>query len=745
MEANLKNKVNELFILTTNFQSLKRDNESTRRTLEDTKNVLDKTEIVLAHTKRNLAEETKLRQAHQKTEEKLAEVGEDLLSTLSTTTDHVDRLHSKLRRRSDLQSLNRGKWTEAREHVSSVTGTVEERIEELRGEQEGLIASLSDRMQTYVKDELQQLQSSQTFLREKADAFEASEKEVNAQTSKSKDEMNGVLEEIRTLREDVKSKVGAGLSDLSAAAQNISAGIATELDAFHGQLQASYVSLGREFKTTFEDLIKRMNEQQAEAQKLREQIMLSNTVFVEAGHTSQTELQKAVEEERQTAAAERAALIAKVAALINDSAATQEARLQGHIEQSNKRIKTSEDEYRSAQQTYGSGMDVWSASAQSLIDTSIKSRESIKSKLKADWGTANESTTKLTETTNAVHSETTRIVDGQMAQMDGQLIALDEIISRVRAQNEEHHKTHTSSLSRLASNVQESYQSIGAHFQTSYSRTKALETSMDERTTALYQTLPTLAEEGEIRQPLHQLRHDMDVARIAEYDPTGDTPAKTQYPYPAVLPRTQDHDTLLDRMRGGGGNQSPKKDRPRSPNKRASPSKTKSSPSKPKSSPTKGVSSPSKTAVYTDCNHDHGHTINFPLPTSATARPQSVASDKPSLRELDVNVTVTGAGFPSIPNSKASSFERVPTKQSWEELSKPPHHPAKLNRHHTSANPLSVSQGPDSKLPALRKFAPGRMTMAEGRENQAPPAAANLSASVGAGGGRVLRSRGSQE
>ena len=726
MEANLKNKVNELFNLTTNFQSMKRNNEETRRTLDDTKNVLDKTEIVLAHTKKNLAEETRLKQAHQKTEERLAEVGEDLLSTLGTTTDHVDRLHSKLRRRSELQSINRGKWTATQQHVSTATGTVEERIEVLRVQQEGLIATMSDRMQTYVKDELQELQSSQAFLKAKADAFETSEKEVNAQTSKSKDEINGVLEEIRTLREDVKSKVGAGLNDMSAAAQKISAGIATELDTFHGQLQAGYVSLGREFKTIFEDLIKRMNDQQEEAQKLREQIVLANTAFVEAGHTSQEALQTAVEEERQTAATDRAALLARVSALINDSATSQEARLQSHIEQASKRIKTSEDEYRLAQQVYGSGMDAWNTNAHSLIDTSIKSRDTIKSKLKADWGVANEATTKLTDTTNAVHGETVRIVDGQMAQMDGQLVALDEIISRVRAQNEEHHKTHASSLSRLAGNVQESYQSIGKHFETSYSRTKALESSMQERTDALTQTLPTLANGGSIREPLHQLRDEMATAAITEYSPTGETPAKTSFSFPTVLPRTQDHDTLLDRMRGG----------PKSPNKR-------SSPSKPRSSPVKS-GSPSKTSVYTD----HGHTISLPLPPAASAphaRPHTTASSQPSLRELDVNVTVTGANFPSHASERFSKRDELAKRIGAEtEISKTA---PKLNRFHTSANPLSVSQGPESKMPAMRKFAAGRMTVAEGRENVAP-SAVNLSASVGpgsGGNGRMLRSRGSQE
>ncbi len=724
MERNLRNKVQELFALTTNFQTMKRDNEQTRTTLEGTKSVLDKTEIVLAHTRRSLAEEVLLRKAHEQTEEQLAAVGEDLLSTLGTTTDHVSKLHSKLRRRSDLQALNRSKWTDTAGHVAGVTGTVEERIEALRDQQEGLVVGLSGRMQSFVTDELRELQASQDFLQEKAAAFEKSEAEVNGQTSKAKDEMNTVLEEIRTLRQDVKQKVGAGLNDLSSAAERISAGIATELDGFHSQLQSSYVSLEREFKAVFEDLIKRMNDQQAEADKLRQQISQANTTYVTAGEDSHAQLQRAMEEEREIAAAERSALMAKVSGLLNDSAMAQETRLNGFVEGANKRLKTSTDEYRVAQQTYAGGMDVWTSNSQALTDKTVQSREAIKSKLKADWGTASQSTVKLTETTKAVHGETVRIVDGQMEQMDGQLTTLDEIITRVRAQNEEHHKAHSDSLGQLASNVQQSYSSIGKHFETSYSRTQALDTEMADRVTALEQTLPHLTSDGDIRQPLQHLRSDIASAQLAEYTATGETPAKTNYTYPTALPRTEDHSTLLDRMRGI----SQPSDRPKSPSKRTSPTKH-------RSSPTKIPSSPSKTQIFTDTpptltlNDLPALPASAPNTRSVTASSQSLSTT--SLRELDVNVVLagnansfaTGAQDEKIDFCVGTGESKVPAPV--------------LKRYHT--NPLSVSQGVESKLPGFgRQGKGGRATMAAGVENLAP---GGLGASIGPG--RRLRSRGS--
>ncbi|KAK0315344.1 Kinesin- motor protein [Friedmanniomyces endolithicus] len=745
IEANLRNKVQELFALTTSSQLMKRDTEQTRMMLEGTKSVLEKTEIVLAHTKQSLAEESELRKAHQQTEEKLAAVGEDLLGTLGTTTDHVDRLHSKLRRRSDLQSANRSKWAESQSHVTETTSVVDERLDALRGEQESLLSAMTGRMRMFVTDELEELQSSQTLLTEKSAAFLESEAEVNAQTSAARDEMNHVLEEISTLREDVKQKVGAGLTDLSSAAQRISAGIAGELNVFHGQLQDSYVSLGKEFKGIFDGLIKRMNEQQGEAERLRQQIAQANAGFVDAGRDSQQQFAHAIETERQTAASEREALLATITGLVNGSALQQEARMTGVVESANKRTKTAENAYHIAQQTYGSGMDAWNTSAHGLVESSIKSRDAIKTKLKGDWSRADDQTTKLQQTTNAVHSETVRIVDGQMAQMDSQLSALDDVLSRVRAQNDEHHVAHTRTLSQLAGGVQQSYSSIGKHFETSYQRVKTLDGDISERAGSLQSTLADLAAEGDVRQALSLLRSESSTAHIAEYVATGETPAKTQYSYTTTLPRTEAHQTLLNRMRGI-------ETRPSSPIKRSPSKLARASPSKP-------PSSPSKTPIFTDtppalASQPHPASAPATRPTSASAS----ASSHPSLRELDANAAITpaattaaGLAAPpgSLPARTAISLSSGGAESGGAEskVLAP-----SLKRQCT--NPLERAQGGalESKVPTVTGGRGGlRATIAgvgmgEGRENVPPSSLLGGGHGVGGGsgvGGRRLRSRGS--
>lgn len=237
MEVSLRNKVQELFTLTNNFTSLKKDNDGTRQLLEDTRSVLEKTELVLADTRHTLTRESEQRKEHQATEAQLHDVGGQLISTLARTTSDVERLHSKVERKVDLQTHNRQGWQQSQSQVTEVTQLVEGRLGGFQKQQDELVTRLSRRMQSFVEEELRKLGATQTLLEDKVESFEASEKEVIQQSTGAKEDMNHVLEEIKELREDVKQKVGEGLSVLSAAAVRISAEVINELGVFHNQVR----------------------------------------------------------------------------------------------------------------------------------------------------------------------------------------------------------------------------------------------------------------------------------------------------------------------------------------------------------------------------------------------------------------------------------------------------------------------------------------------------------------------------
>ena len=237
MEANLRHKIQDLFDLTNNFSTLKKDNETVKQALDASNEVLERTEVVLAHTKQNLADETILRKAHQVTEDGLYKTGAELISTLNQTVQDVGGLHAKISRKVNLQSNNRQRWTQAQDHVSEITSSIEKSATDFKEQQSEKLSTLASRLQGYVKAELETIMSGQEILEQEHSKFMNAEAEVLAQTSLAKDEMNTVLEEIKDLREQVKQNVGDGLERLSGAAQKISAGVIKELEEFHTQVR----------------------------------------------------------------------------------------------------------------------------------------------------------------------------------------------------------------------------------------------------------------------------------------------------------------------------------------------------------------------------------------------------------------------------------------------------------------------------------------------------------------------------
>ncbi|KAG4025801.1 hypothetical protein MFRU_050g00180 [Monilinia fructicola] len=557
METNLRNKVQELYSLTSNFMTMKKKAEATESILDETKGVLEQTESVLENTRRTLEEESVLRKAHQHTEEQLSVVGNELLSTLGRTVNDVGGLHDKNRRKSALQALNRNAWGLSQAQVSEVTNLVESRVEEFRAQQQELMSAVSGRMQSFVDGELEKLAATQAFLEENVVAFENSGKEVSEQTDLAKEEMNAVLEEIKTLREDVKARVGEGLQGLAVAAERISDEVISELGAFHTQLHGSYSSLGRDFKSIFEDLLKHVNAQKAEANELRQQLHAAGEAAIESNSAISSKLDEVVLEERKQAAEDRQNLLSQISTLIMAQGEAQDARLCDKIAVIRTDIQSSNESFEATRAQYSQGMDTWNDKEEKLVEEVLRSRETLKTKLKDDWMAANKHNASIQATTRSVHDETVRIVDEQMKDISTQMQALDDFVTRARAQNAEHHDLHAQSLQGLSTTVKSSYDNIGTHFASTYGRVKDLGDEMTSKTQALVENLTPL--DDNLRQPLANLRTNISKTTIQEYEPTGETPQKVQYQYPTHLPRTEAHETLLAALRQPQAIESPSK------------------------------------------------------------------------------------------------------------------------------------------------------------------------------------------
>ncbi|KAI0474038.1 kinesin-domain-containing protein [Xylariaceae sp. FL0804] len=548
LESNLRNKVQELFSLTSNFMGLRKDHDATKAQLEETKGVLDQTELVLEATRKTLAEETHLREAHQKTEEQMQAIGGKLISTLHKTVGHVGGLHAKNKRKSDLQSLNRSSWSLAQGQVSEVTSLVEDRVEGFRTEQQQHISSISQRMQSFVRGELEKLTSTQSFLDQNLELFAQSKKELMDQKQTSKDEMDNVLEEIKEVRDNIKLRVGESLQAIATAAETIAQDVLSELGAFHGQLHNSYASLGREFKSIFEELLKHITTQRQESDTLKQQLQGASEAMVQSNASVSQRIQEVIIEERKQAALERRNLLAQITTLINSQADVQESRLANKAASIQQSVQEGTNTFEGSMVQYSQGISEWDQREVQFLGDIATSRETMKTKLQDEWTTTNKQSTSIQDATRCVHAETVRVVDEQMRDLDEQMTSLDDFVTRARSQNAHHHEQHGKSLQGLSSTVEASYSKIGDHFKTTYSRVEELGSDMDADSKTAQDALEPLS--GTICQPLADLRQDIASTALREYQPTGDTPQKTSYEYPTELPRTAAHESLIAKLNG---------------------------------------------------------------------------------------------------------------------------------------------------------------------------------------------------
>ncbi|KAK4184481.1 putative kinesin-like protein bimC [Podospora australis] len=551
LENNLRNKLQELFALTSSFMGLKKEHEGTQLRLDDTKGVLDQTEIVLAATRKSLSEETHIRKAHQATEKRLTSLASELLGTLDRTVSDVAGLHAKNRRRSDLHNLNRSTWGMSQSHVANITELVENRIQEFRQGQEEHISSISERMQTFVQEELEKLASTQNFLDENLSLFTESKESLLQKKQQSKEEMDNVLEEIKIVRDNVKQRVGESLAAIAGAAEKIAGDVLSELGVFHTQLHASYSSLGKDFKSIFEDLLNNISTQKAESDRLRSELEAATSTIVENNETVSDRIAEVLAEERKAAAAERQALLTQMAKLINSQAEAQENRLTEKATEIQQSLLGANKSFKGKVAGYREGMNSWAAKDRELMESVVRERDVLKGRLKDDWTTANKHSTSIQQTTQSVHAETVRVVDEQLADLDTQMQDLDAFVTRAKSYNSSHANQHLEAVTELGHTVENSFNNIADHCKETFGRVHSLGQQMDVDVLAFHESLDPYLEE-ELCKPLAELREDIQATEIKEYEPTGETPERVQYQYPRELPKTERHEVLIAGMRDEG-------------------------------------------------------------------------------------------------------------------------------------------------------------------------------------------------
>ena len=287
-------------------------------------------------------------------------------------------------------------------------------------------------------------------------------------------------------------------------------------------------------------------------------------------------------------------------------------------------------------------------------------------------------------------------MSAQKSHLGEQLVALDDIASRIKTQNDSHYDAHVASLDLFGTNLKQSHTDTGDTHKAIFARMKDLKFAVETDIESLQNTVSISEEEA--KEPLRGLTDVVRSQTMTDYAPTGDTPERQKYSYPLALPSTESRENLLARFHDT-----------KSIDKLDNYDKL---------SDGEIAQSPPKSVIFTDSPNS-----NHLRPTSKDETITCTASN--TLRQLDVNV------LPGIvDNSPSAHSEPITAKDSFNVRSVP-----SLKRQVTAS---AVAAHESCKLP--KKAARKTVTSAyvfDGSENIP---ASSFSSSVGPTAGRRLRS-----
>jgi len=112
---------------------------------------------------------------------------------------------------------------------------------------------------------------------------------------------------------------------------------------------------------------------------------VANNAAMQANKAASSQLEACLAEERQQAVADRQNLLSQITTLVNASGEAQDARLTAKINTVQANISSSTSKLEAANAKFAEGMDVWSQKEKLLVEEVLKSRETLKTKMKQDW------------------------------------------------------------------------------------------------------------------------------------------------------------------------------------------------------------------------------------------------------------------------------------------------------------------------------------------------------------------------
>ncbi|EPS43828.1 hypothetical protein H072_2134 [Dactylellina haptotyla CBS 200.50] len=543
LEGQLRNTRENLERTLKSFQDLKKDYDSQTITLEETRETLFSTETSLVITKQELLDEALITQAYQATEAELTAKAQGLVSTISAGVRDIDGLHAKIARKDEIESQNKASWTSTKQQTCDITKLVEGEIQKFVEQQGKLQDAVAARMDSFVQAQMEKLTKAYTSLDEGIEKLEEVKLSATGTAREGADEMNLVLEEIKVLRDDVKTKVGEGMKSMTAAAEKIAGDVVRELESFKEETRASYISLGRDFKCMFDSCSKHLAMQTQKANELKLEVEAANKAAVAVQSSASDTIAAVLAEESQKAATERQQLLNQITQMISSNGVEQDRRLAQKMESVQNNLSVSGDKLSSATSSICTTMNQWSETEESFKHELSNTRDSIKKRLQSDALAAENKTTSIQNTANSIHAETIQLVNAQMKSVAVNMQTLDEFVTRAREQNERHHRLRVTSLDAVAEQVKTSTSNVRYNVDDVKQAVEDVNTDVLATNLKAKNALEPFHVHGS--RLLAGLRGQVEMAAYRDYVPTQSTPRKREYPFSTDIPRTATREQII--------------------------------------------------------------------------------------------------------------------------------------------------------------------------------------------------------
>lgn len=150
-------------------------------------------------------------------------------------------------------------------------------------------------------------------------------------------------------------------------------------------MHSSYSSLGRDFKTSFDDLLRHLATQEAEAERLRQELAEAGSALRKANEDASARLDAVLAEEKQRNLEDRTEIISQMTSLINSFGENQARRMDVKIGVIQNEILEINDNFKKQQDDHNRVMEAWMYRGKTLVDDVLKARENVKTKIKRDW------------------------------------------------------------------------------------------------------------------------------------------------------------------------------------------------------------------------------------------------------------------------------------------------------------------------------------------------------------------------